>query len=104
MSQRLTKKKRKVNISVGGLLKVCGVLFVCIYAAVVFVQQQLTLAKCDEVAKDYEEKIAAAKLEQQKLSDELEKAGTDEYLERIAREQLGLVKANERVFVDITQQ
>ncbi|MBR5614946.1 MAG: septum formation initiator family protein [Clostridia bacterium] len=102
MSQK--KERRKVKkTNVKDLLKVCAVLAVCVYAAVVFVQQKITLSKCETVADEYKEKIAAAQLEKQKLEDELEKAGTDEYLERIARDKLGLVKANERVFIDITQ-
>ena len=55
------------------------------------------------MAANYEEKIADAKLEQEQLKKELEKAKTDEYLEKMAREKLGLVKANERVFVDVTR-
>ena len=34
---------------------------------------------------------------------ELSKVKTNEYLEKMAREKLGLVKPNERVFVDVTK-
>lgn len=34
----------------------------------------------------------------------LESAGTDEYIEKIAREKLGMIKANEIVFIDISGQ
>lgn len=33
-----------------------------------------------------------------------EKAGTDEYIEKIAREKLGMIRADEIVFVDISGQ
>lgn len=33
-----------------------------------------------------------------------EKVGTDEYIEKIAREKLGMIKADEIVFVDISGQ
>ena len=102
MSQKKERRKVKKPNAIG-LLTVCGVLAVCVYVVGVFVQQRITLSKCEAVADEYKEKIAAAQLEQKKLEDELEKAGTDEYLERIARDKLGLVKANERVFIDITQ-
>ena len=68
------------------------------------IKQQITISKCDDVAEEYRAKIAEAQTENQKLEYELKQAGTDEYLERVAREKLGLVKANERVFIDITQQ
>ena len=34
----------------------------------------------------------------------LENAGTDEYIEKMAREKLGMIKANEIVFIDISGQ
>ena len=37
------------------------------------------------------------------LLKELEKVNSDEYLEKLAREKLGLIKPNDRVFVDVTK-
>ncbi|MDO4744235.1 MAG: septum formation initiator family protein [Clostridia bacterium] len=101
---RNTKKTRIKKVSGKTVAKALGILAVCIYVACTFVKQQITLSKCDDVADEYRAKIAEAQAENQKLEDELEKADTDEYLEQIAREKLGLVKPNERVFIDITQQ
>ena len=98
------KTSRKKRISAVNLLKLGGVLIVCIYVPCILVKQQINLSQCDELAKEYQTKIDEAKLQQQKLEDELKKADTDDYIERAARERLGLVKANERVFVDITQE
>ncbi len=38
----------------------------------------------------------------EELDRDLENAGTDEYIEKIAREKLGMIKANEIVFIDIS--
>lgn len=103
MSERKTKRKQN-KASAKQLLVLGGVLLVCIYVTCVFVKQQITLSQCEDLAQEYEEKIAEAELEQQKLRDELEQAETDEYIQRAAREKLGLVKANERVFIDISQE
>lgn len=103
MSER-KMKKRQNKASAKRLLVLVGILLVCVYATCVFVKQQITLSQCEDLAKEYEEKIAEAELEQQKLKDELEQAGTDEYIQRAAREKLGLVKANERVFIDISEE
>lgn len=97
------KRKTVKKTNVKKLLQAFLVVLVCVYAAVVFVQQKITLSKCEKIAEDYKDKISSAQLEQQRLEDELKQADTDEYLERIARDKLGLVKANERVFIDITQ-
>ncbi len=101
MQQTKRRKVKKTNLK--RLVQAALVLAVCVYVAVILIQQRVTLAKCGKVAEEYKDKISAAQLEQQRLEDELKQAGTDEYLERIARDKLGLVKANERVFIDITQ-
>ncbi len=99
-----TKIKKTKKASPKSAVKILGIGAVCIYVACTLVKQQITLSQNREVAEEYKAKIAEAQTENQKLEDELSKAGTDEYLERVAREKLGLVKANERVFIDITQQ
>ncbi len=101
---RNSQKKTKKKVSVKTLTKTLGILIVCVYVGCTLIKQQITLSKCDDAANEYKAKIAEAQTEKQKLEDELEKANTDEYLEQVAREKLGLVKANERVFIDITQQ
>ena len=77
---------------------------VCVYVSFTLIKQQITLSKCDDIADEYRAKIKEVQVENQKLEDELKKSESDEYLERVAREKLGLVKSNERVFIDITQQ
>ena len=102
MTQR-TSGKKKLKFSGKTLAKTIGVLALCGYVAFTLVNQRITLSRLHQAKLEEQEKIAEAKVEQQKLEDELEKAGTDEYLEGKARDELGLVKANERVFIDITQ-
>ena len=85
------------------MTKALLILVVCVYVGFTLIKQQITLSDCGDMADDYKTKIAEAESENQRLEEELKKAGTDEYLERVAREELGLVKANERVFIDITQ-
>ena len=99
----MAKKTKEKTVSFKRLLKLGGLLFVFVYIIFTFAKQQIYLSKCDDISKSYEEKIAEVKLEQQRLEDELDKADTDEYLERMAREKLGLIKANERIFVDVTK-
>ncbi len=102
--RRNIKIKKSKKISPKSAVKILGICVVCIYAACTLVKQQITLSKCDSTAEEYRAKISEAQLENEKLENELAQAGTDEYLERVAREKLGLVKANERVFIDITKQ
>lgn len=98
----LTTKKKKRKLAPGKLLKVVLLLFVCFYFIFTLINQQIDLSKYKAVSADYSEKIHAANLEQKQLKDELDQTSTDEYMERMAREKLGLIKSNERVFIDVT--
>lgn len=102
MSVRTHKSNKKINFSFKRLLKIGGLLFVCVYVASVFINQRISLSKCNRLANEYKAKIEQTKKEGQKLKAELDNVKSDEYLERIAREKLGLIKANERVFIDAT--
>ena len=46
-------------------------------------------------------KIAEEKKTNEELSNEQKMINSDEYIEKVARDKLGMVKKNERVFVDI---
>jgi cell division protein FtsL len=63
-------------------------------------QQKLINAKSIELSK-LEEKIKEEEEQNEELKKEKEIIQTDEYIEKIAREKLGMVKKNERVYVDI---
>lgn len=63
-------------------------------------QQRLINAKNIELSK-LEEKIKNEEKLNEELKKEKENIQTDEYIEKIAREKLGMVKKNERVYVDI---
>lgn len=87
------------------MLVLAIVLAVCIGVICKIVGQQITLSDYENLAKEKEQNIADAQLENQKLQDQKNQveADPDEYIQRQAREKLGLVKPNERVFVDISQ-
>jgi len=72
------------------------------FAYIAIGQQKIIYAKKVEKSK-LEEKVR----EELKLNEELEKEkeimNSDEYIEKVAREVLGMVKENERVYVDIGQ-
>jgi len=74
-----------------------------VYFAYVFIDQQKVL-----YAKEIEMNSIQMKIEEEtKLNKELKKQkemlGSDEYVEKIAREKLGMVKPGERIFVDINK-
>lgn len=71
-----------------------------IYAAVTFINQQVTIGRLTKIQKEKTVVIENIKLENQKLTQMVEQASTDESIEKMAREQLGLVKPGEKVYIN----
>ena len=95
------KPKRKLNVK--KMVMVIAVTGFAIYFVYVLIWQQFTIGKKNSEIDALQTQIETAKQETDKLQSELEKVNDPEYLERMARERLGLVEANERVFVDANQ-
>lgn len=91
--------KKKKNIKLGIILLVAFVL----YFSYIFVQQQrLIVVKNKDIA-EIQRKIEDETLKSEHLKRKMSKVNTDEYLENVAREKLGLVKDGERVFIDVNK-
>ena len=71
-----------------------------IYVVSIFISQQETLNSYKAEVKSYDEKIAEAKEEQASLQDMKNNVDSNEYIEQIAREKLGMYLPNERVYID----
>ena len=50
------------------------------------------------------EQIEYEKLRQQEVEELKTKVNTDEYIEKMASEKLGLVKSNAKIFIDVSQE
>jgi cell division protein FtsL len=91
------------KIRVNPIWRVLFILLIFYLSLNLVSQQQLIENKNSELA-EVEAKIAA----EIKLSEQLQKEKSmltsDESLERIAREKLGMIKPGERVFVDLNRQ
>ena len=80
-------------------------MLVCIYAAYILIGQQMTLSSIEAVQDKHKAGINAGKIETQALKDELNKAkNDDEYIEQAIRDNLGYVKPNERIYIDISRE
>jgi len=74
---------------------------VLIYAAFTFTSQSNDIYVLNLEIKQLEQKIAREEEEKQRMMKERDEISSDESVEKIAREKLGMVKDGERVFVDI---
>lgn len=93
-------EKQKGRIAPGRLLAVVLVGLFVLYFIYIMIWQQVMLSKKNKEIDALEEKISAATQQTEQLKEQLSSMEDPEYIERIAREKLGLVRPNERVFVD----
>lgn len=82
-----------------------GFKIICIFIVVVYVaataySQHGTIKESERILANYNEDIK----EQEEIAREIEKEkseiGTDEYIEKVAREKLGMCKEDEKIFID----
>lgn len=90
-------KNKKIN----SLLKKILVLVFIIYFVYTVIAQQKTLNTYVQEKDKCNEDIEVAQEEQQELQEMKENINSDEYIEQIAREKLGMYYPNERVYIDI---
>ena len=77
---------------------------VIVYAAITIINQQKTLDSYKIAQAELENKIEEAKEYQEELNISKENINSLEYIEKVAREKLGMIKSDEIVFVDISGQ
>ena len=90
------KKKKKV----GGLTKIAVAVFAA-YATFTMVSLQLQISQKKEEKTQLEQQVEEQQLRNAETEALLESQDSDQYVARIARDQLGYVSPGERVFVDI---
>ncbi|MEA4849056.1 MAG: septum formation initiator family protein [Clostridiaceae bacterium] len=87
-------KKRKLRLK-----NIFMTVFV-VYAVITIINQQFTISELKE-AEQYElSKIETVKKDNDSLLEMINNATSVEYIEKMAREQLGLVKSGEKVYID----
>ena len=102
-TKRVTASRKKSTgrkIDVKRLVAVVIGAVVVIYFSCTIISQQSMINKKTKEVNALQEEISQANEEADKLKSEIDNLQDPEYIEKIARERLGLVRPNERVFVD----
>ena len=86
------KKKFKIKSVV--------LVFAMVYVCYILIGQQATMARQKKELKKYNVELQKKKEEKKALQDEVELSKTDKYIEKLAREILGLVKEGETPVMD----
>ena len=96
------KKKRKVDAPV--LIKRGLLCAIVLYMCILFISQQADLSRLAKEGERLDQQITQAEREHEELEAEKEASGTPEYIERVARDKLGYMKPEEKVFIDAKKQ
>ncbi|MGE5629547.1 MAG: FtsB family cell division protein [Caulobacteraceae bacterium] len=87
-------KKRKIRF------KNIFIVIFLVYTIVTFINQQFTIVQLRKTEQEARLRIENVNKENEKLKEMINNASSPEYIEKMAREQLGLVKSGERVYID----
>ncbi len=95
--EKLEEQRKK-----GPKMKIRTVVYIilAIYAGLIFFNQTATMNKIKGNIGDLNKEKAVVEEKQDKLNKELENLNKDDYIEAIARKELGLIREGEEVFVD----
>ncbi len=94
------KTHKKPRLKIGFV----AVLIFALYLVYAIVSQQAAISSNEKVINDLTNQITENKEKLAELRDTKESYGSDESIERIARDKLGLVRPDEKVFIDIAGQ
>lgn len=89
-------KKRKKSLNIVHIVSFAFIL----YFVITFFDQQIQINKYNSQIEMYNKEIEAKKSLVEYYKNQNENITTDEYIESVAREKLGLVKPYETVYVD----
>lgn len=94
---REVKKKKKKT----ALFFKLALFLIAIISAVQLISIHSSILEKEEQLAALEQELAATTAENEQLQQQLEQGITDEYIEDVAREQLGYVSPFERIFIDV---
>ena len=97
----MRRNEKKAKTPRFKLKTLIAVVFIA-YFAVSIIGQQSAINELNGTIGEYNAKIEDKKSELAALEDKKKTGATDEAIESIARERLGLVRSDETVFVDVT--
>lgn len=87
-------KKRKIRF------KNIFILIFSVYAVITLINQQFAISELKRTEQEARLRIEDMNKENKRLMEMINNASSAEYIEKMAREQLGLVMPGERVYID----
>lgn len=94
-------KKQNKNKSI---YRILGVVFVVFFSVMIIkgIMQQPEITKNEDKIAKLQEQIEYEKKRAEEVENMKSQVDTDEYIEKVAREKLGMIKRDEIVFMDVS--
>jgi len=90
------RKKNKKKIKMLHIFLVLAVL----YVSWIFIKTQIDISRLEKQEMVLNKKVTELKKTEKRLVEEQKNAGSIEYIEKVAREELKMVKSNEIIYID----
>lgn len=87
----------KIKIKTLAILIILGVFIIA------FVRQEFTMKRLNKNIATKNEELQQLQDENVKLQDEVERVNSDSYIERLARERLGMIRSGEKVIISSSE-
>lgn len=91
---------RLFNIINSKGFKIICLAIIVIYVAITVFSQQGTIKESKRILDNYNEDIKEQEEIALEIEEEKSRIGTDEYIEKVARDKLGMCKEDEKIFID----
>lgn len=106
LTEKLRKRKNgEIGFFERNFHKICVFTVVFLSFAMIFkgLMQIPQIRKTEAHIKELNDSIEYENIRQKEIEELKDKVDTDEYIEKIAGEKLGLVKNNARIFIDVSE-
>ena len=81
-------------------VKTLGIITILVIFIIAFVRQEFTMKRLNKNIVTKNEELQQLQEENVKLQNEVDRVDSDSYIERLARERLGMIRSGEKVIIN----
>ncbi|QCX33756.1 septum formation initiator family protein [Caloramator sp. E03] len=90
MQRRIDMKRRELVI----------IICILVFFGAIFIKQQIIINRLNREYKQFDDQLSKIKMQNEQLSEQFNIMKREDYIEKLARDKLGLVKPGEILFID----